>query len=328
MQNLVSIIIPVFNVQSYLECCLDSVCAQEYRNLDVLLIDDGSTDSSGELCDLYAKRDSRFRVVHQKNAGAANAKNTGLDLAQGDYVTFLDSDDWCEPNWIQHLLNSAIRENADIVECNFLKEYVNGSESENVYNSLYNGEWETEEYLRMYPAAWSCAIFWNKLFRKSCLNNVRFHTDRRCVDDEFFTYRAITGANKVVRIDEQLYHYRQRQSSVTQTQNTLYQRTIDDIDILKDRYCWMKEHYPSIAMDYLRHDVNSLLYFAENFPFNDIACKHFKVSAWFYLRESLHKFPDALTIFYACRTFVYPKKKLRARSRLEDKCPRTERYYR
>lgn len=326
MNNLVSIIIPVFNVQDYLECCLNSVCAQVYDNLEILLIDDGSTDSSGKICDMYAEADSRFRVVHQENAGAANAKNSGLDLAQGDFITFLDSDDWVEPAWIQHLLNKALQENADVVECSFFKNYIDGSEAEHTYESLPIGEWSTEEYLRVYPTAWPCAIFWNKMFRHYCLSNVRFHKERRCVDDEFFTYRAIGKANKVMRIDERLYHYRQRQSSVTQTNNTLYQRTIDGIDILKSRYCWVKEYYPHIAIDYLRHDVNSLLYFASNLPFNSTAIKHYKRSARFYLKESLLTFPDRLTVFYACKAFFCLPKSSCAIEKISDEVQR-ERYY-
>ena len=326
MNNLVSIIIPVFNVQDYLKDCLDSVCAQVYDNLEILLIDDGSTDSSGKICDMYADADSRFRVVHQENAGAANAKNSGLDLAQGAFIAFLDSDDWVEPEWIQHLLSKALQENADVVECGFFNDYVSSSEAEHAYESLFSGEWETEEYLRSYPNTWTCALFCNKLFRASLVLNLRFHKERRCVDDEFFTYKAIGGANKVVRTDEKLYHYRHRQSSVTQMNNTLYQRTIDDIDVLRERYCWVKKHYPSIATDYLQHDVNSLLYFASNFPFNEAAIKHFKKSARFYLKESLLTFPDRLTVFYACKAFFCFPKSSCVNEKIPDEVQR-ERYY-
>lgn len=316
-QNLISIIVPVYNVAAYIRQCLDSLLGQSYPYLDIILVDDGSTDCSGQICDEYAYKDSRIRVIHQQNEGAANAKNAGLDLASGDFITFLDSDDWVEPDWIHRMLCTALKENSDIVECKFRREYIDHAEEELSYNSMHMGTWDTESYLRSYPNTWTCAIFWNKLFRASLIFNVRFHKERRCIDDEFFTYKAITGASKIVRINDELYHYRQRKSSVMRAEHTLYQRTIDDIDILAERYCWMKRFYPNLALYYLRHDISTMLYFARNLPFTDEAVLTFKKNSKFYLHECFQKYPGKVTLFYAVKIALFSRKNLLAR-RIEN----------
>ena len=305
MESIVSVIVPVYNVQRYLETCLDSLLCQTWPHLEIILVDDGSNDGSERICDEYAQRDSRVKVIHQVNAGAANAKNVGLDAARGDYIAFMDSDDWAEGNWIETMLTAAKSSNADVVECNFRLDYVGSSEAGNPQGIFQETLFETQDYLRHYPTQWSCALFWNKLFRAELVKNVRFHTERRCVDDEFFTYKAVTGANNVLRIVHELYHYRQRRSSVTQSKKTLYQRTIDDIDILAERHQWVKAHYPDIALDYLRHDVDTLLYFAGNYPFNPQAVERYRATAKYYFRECLRRFPGKVTVYYAVKALLY-----------------------
>jgi glycosyltransferase involved in cell wall biosynthesis len=194
MDNIVSIIVPVYNVISHLPDCLNSITGQTHKTLQIIIVDDGSTDGSGEICDDYAKRDSRITVIHQDNAGSANAKNAGLDAATGHFIAFVDSDDWVESNWIEKMLAVSIKNDADVVECSFLKEFV--SQSENGNDSNFTSTiFKTEDYLLNYRGNWTCALFWNKLYRSNILKNIRFHKERRCIDDEFFTYKAVTGAN-------------------------------------------------------------------------------------------------------------------------------------
>jgi len=309
MEKIVSVIVPVYNVSEYLPTCLDSLINQTYKDIRMILVDDGSTDDSGRICDEYAARDERITVIHQTNAGAANAKNAGIDTATGDYIAFVDSDDWVESCWIEKMVHSSLSHNADVVECSFSMEYVNRSSHGNSADTFIETGFETEDYLREYPYLWTNALFWNKLFKSDLLRDVRFHTERRCIDDEFFTYKAITGANSVYRITVELYRYRQRRSSVTQKKSTLYQRTIDDIDILAERHQWMKKHYPNIAGDYLCHDVDTLLYFAGALPFNEQAIERFRTTAKYYFREVLRSRPNKLTFYYAIKTRLYPRKR-------------------
>ena len=311
MEKIVSVIVPVYNVSEYLPTCLDSLINQTYKDIRIILIDDGSTDDSGRICDEYAERDTRITVIHQINAGAANAKNAGLDAAKGDYIAFVDSDDWVESCWIEKMVHYSLSHNADVVECSFSMEYVNRSSHGNSADTFLETRFETEDYLRGYPYLWTNALFWNKIFKSDLLLGVRFHTERRCIDDEFFTYKAVTGANSVYRITDELYRYRQRRSSVMQKKSTLYQRTIDDIDILAERHQWMKKYYPSIAGDYLRHDVDTLLYFAESLPYNEQAISLFRKTAKYYFREILRGCPEKLTFYYAIRTLMFPKKKFK-----------------
>lgn len=310
-ENLVSVIVPVYGVLDYIEDCVDSIIKQTYHNIEIILIDDGSPDKCGEICDAYASKDTRVRSIHQTNAGAANAKNAGLDAAKGDYIAFVDSDDWVDQKWLETLLEKSQNSCADIVECSLTIEYVNYSTHSNDRNTFTEGIYETEDYLRQYPHFWTNALFANKLFKSDLLRDVRFRTERRCIDDEFFTYKAVTGANCVYRIPDELYHYRQRRSSVTQKKSTLYQRTIDDLDILAERYQWMKKHYPNIAMDYLRHDVDTLLYFAGALLYNEQAIALFRKTAKFYFREVLHSYPGKLTLYYALKSLMYPQKKFK-----------------
>lgn len=305
MEDIVSVIVPVYNVRRYLCACVDSLLCQTWTGLEIILVDDGSNDGSEQICDEYAARYNRVRVIHQVNAGAANAKNAGLNAARGDYIAFADSDDWVEPEWIEKMMSAAVAHDADVVECNFHMDYVGSREYGNRPADFVETLFETQDYLRHYPNQWTCALFWNKLFRAKLVENIRFHTERRCVDDEFFTYKAVTGANRVLRITDPLYHYRQRRSSVTQSEKTLFQRTIDDIDILSERHQWMKAHYPDIAMDYLRHDVDTLLYFAEAYPFNRQAIGHFRKTAKYYFRECLRCFPGKVSMYYAVKVLFY-----------------------
>lgn len=303
--DLISIIIPVYNVESYLHDCLNSVAAQSYPHFEVIMVDDGSTDTSGQICQAYADKDSRFKVLHQANAGAANAKNAGLELANGAYIAFIDSDDWVEPNWLAKMITAAKKTDADVVECSFHMEYANRFEPGNDPKTFVSAQFEADDYLRHYLHLWTCALFWNKLFKASMLSNVRFRMERRCVDDEFFTYKAVTGANRVVRISDCLYHYRQRRSSVMQKKETLLQRTVDSIDILAERYQWVSHHYPGLAMDYLRHDVDTLLYFATSYPFHKKAIASFRKAARFYVRKCLRRYPGKLTLYYALKARFY-----------------------
>lgn len=303
----VSIIIPVYNVQDYLPQCLDSVLAQSYVNWGAVLVDDGSTDGSGSICDDYARRDSRIRVIHQANAGAANAKNTGLDHADGAYVTFLDSDDWVEPDWLETLIGTAKEQQADVVECDFQKEYVERSEIENGWE---NAIFTAESYLSQYLSNWTCSLFWNKLYRADLLKNIRFRRERRCIDDEFFTYKAVSGAGKIARISKVLYHYRQRSSSAVYSRKNRLQKTDDALEILIERYQWICGRFPALRSIYLKHDVDILFYFAKDFDFTEGTVKKFRKIARLYLKESILHYCGRMNLLYALRLQTIPTAQL------------------
>lgn len=277
----VSIIIPVYNVELYLKDCLDSVVEQTHSNLEIILIDDGSTDNSGAICDDYAKNDRRINVIHQNNKGAAAAKNTGLDAATGAYIAFVDSDDYVSESWISDLLAEAIDNQADIVECGFWKMYRNDNEAVDICSEVMTAE----EYLAQYFSSWANSLFWNKFFSKDVIGSLRFHQEKRCIDDEFFTYKVISNASKIVRVDKNYYYYRQRLSSAVRDSDHKYQITKDAIDIRPERYEWIKNRYPSLKKYFLINDVNYFIYLKATGDFDSEALSLFKSVARFYQHE-------------------------------------------
>ena len=122
--DLISVIVPVYNVEKYLDRCMKSILQQTYHRLEIILVDDGSTDASAAMCDAYARRDSRIRVVHKQNGGLSDARNAGLELAAGDYIGYVDSDDWIEPDMYEYLLENALKYQADIAVCGRVERYV------------------------------------------------------------------------------------------------------------------------------------------------------------------------------------------------------------
>ncbi len=282
----VSVIIPVYNISTYLPQCLDSVLGQTYSDLEVLVIDDGSADGSQKICDNYAAADNRILVIHQENAGAANAKNKGLDLASGAYLTFLDGDDYVDPNWIEKLVNALETNQADLVECSFVREFKDHSEAGNEADYT-NQMFSASEYMAQYLDRWTNSLFWNKLFKAELTKDVRFRKERRCIDDEFYTYKITGSAKRIVRIADELYHYRQRRSGAVFSQDKSLQRTDDALEIIEERYKWIESHFPNLRSYVLRHDVSNMHFFARCFPFTKSSMKVFRRISKKYLVECI-----------------------------------------
>ena len=174
---------------------------------------------------------------------------------------------------------------------------------------------ELEEYMKQYLFNWTCSLFWNKLFRGELLKDVRFRKERRCIDDEFFTYKAAAASEKVVRIPQVLYHYRQRASSAVSSEKNRLQILDDALEILIERYQWISTRFPNLRKTYLVHDVEIMFYFAGDFVFTKQTVKKFRKTARYYLKESLLHLCGARTILYAMRLLVI---KLPQKSRCTD----------
>lgn len=294
MSKRVSIIIPVYNVKKYLCECLDSVITQDYQNIEIVLINDGSFDGSEKICLEYARRDNRIKFINQKNKGAANAKNAGIDQATGQYITFMDSDDFAEKNWISTMVQMLEISDADVVECNFDKVFVDRSEKEEYVpeKAVFSGE----QYMKQYLEQWTSSLFWNKLYKIELTKEIRFRKERRCIDDEFYTYKILTKANKVIRINQVLYHYRQRKSSAVWNQKNRQQITDDVLEVLIERYEWIRECYPKLRRAYLCHDIDIMFFFAKNFSFTEETVCKFKKIARYYLKECMKCNPGKIGI--------------------------------
>ena len=216
---MVSVIIPVYNVEKYLRECLDSVLAQTYKDLEVILVDDGSTDQSGSICDEYAAKDSRFKVIHKPNGGQSDARNVGLDNAQGDYVYFIDSDDYIPSNTIMLAVTCAEKEKADIVyfDCETIYEDFNDSKySEDLKRHHF---YRPGKGARIYAAhlkygeCFSCLYM--QLFKRSIIEKTgcRFVKLSLC-EDELFTPLVYLNSQKAVQLKKSLYYRRLRANSV------------------------------------------------------------------------------------------------------------------
>ena len=241
---LISVIVPVYNVEKYLDRCVQSIVEQTYSNLEIILVDDGSPDNCGAMCDAWAKKDSRIKVIHQKNGGSAQARNVGLDCTTGDYIGFVDSDDFIHPEMYTRLHETILAKHSDVVECNY--ETVS---SDSVLQTECNQQQEvvlnTEAALRANIQDKICRqLVWNKLYCKFVVDNVRF-TEGRFIDDEFFTYKALGNAKKVVVIPDKLYCYRQQLDSVMHQTYSL--KRLDALVAKQQRLEYLKIYYPTLV---------------------------------------------------------------------------------
>ena len=242
---MISVIVPVYNVEPYLRKCLDSIINQTYRDLEILVIDDGSTDGCGRICDEYAEKDERIRVFHTENRGLSCARNLGLDEAQGEWIGFVDSDDWIESDMYECLLRRAEETGADVVECGFYREYINKTIERNRQSSLTSGSDAINSLLH---GQLSNSV-WNKLWRRECFDSVRF-PEGRLFEDIATTYQVFHSADYVSSLEEIKYHYRQRKNSLS---NNHEMRNLTDYWFAhKERYERLKTRDEEMAKREIR----------------------------------------------------------------------------
>lgn len=254
--NLISVIIPVYNVSGYLAQCLESVLGQTYTNLQIICVDDGSTDGSGEICDFYAKKDSRLQVIHQKNAGAGAARNVGLSAAEGDFIGFVDSDDYIAPEMYQSLLDALIQTDSDIAACNTVEIFQN-----RIVGNDSGGELQCFsgiELLKKTAEHWKYYIMVNKLFRRELVQGIYF-PEGNIVDDGFYTYKIIAKSESVVWIERGLYYYRQRRSSVMNLAAYKERRNLDAVSLAKQKLEYVKCNYPEAVPAFERKMLDTFV---------------------------------------------------------------------
>lgn len=255
MNGVISVIIPVYNVEAYLPQCMDSLLAQDYEQLEVILIDDGSRDESGAICDAYAAKDSRVKVIHQPNGGAAAAKNAGLRVATGEYLTFLDSDDYLEPNVYGYMVEILRKENADAVQCAFRDVWKGRSKDCVVYSG--REVVDSDEYLSRLMVDYTCALLWNKVYRRELYDGIFFEEGHK-IDDEYFTYQGFLKDRKIVFDDRIIYNYRRRASSAMNSPEAAYQRLQDKLDSTQKRRKMVLKHRPQLRKIYDQYYLDSL----------------------------------------------------------------------
>jgi len=223
MNPLVSIIIPVYNAQDYLGACIDSLLVQSYSNFEILLVNDGSTDSTLKLMQEYAVKDSRVKVFNKANAGVSSARNLGITQCQGDYTIFIDSDDVIHYEYIELLLKKAVSENSDITICDY---YVTEGGSENVIS--YSGSEDITCYISEILNHNVWGVLWNKMFKSSLYksNGIFFPDGINMWEDIYFCINTLVVAKKISFVERPLYYYTIRKGSLVNTNMSM--RRIDD----------------------------------------------------------------------------------------------------
>lgn len=222
--ELISIIVPIYNKEDYLRQCLDSIINQSYTNFEVLLVNDGSTDSSGIICQEYSERDSRFRYIEKKNGGVSSARNLGLELSEGAYITFIDSDDWIEFNYLEVLYNALRENNTDVAISSYKSYYLDGNFYLRVYSNqeeefLRIGKRNRDVFLEEFPKLgklnhdFHCIA--SKLFKRELLESQKFDESINYGEDLYFFFNLYLKIQSIIYVKEATYIYRQHGTNIT-----------------------------------------------------------------------------------------------------------------
>ncbi|MBF0713644.1 glycosyltransferase [Gemella sp. GH3] len=241
--KLVSIIVPVYNVEKYLEKCVNSIINQSYENIEIILVNDGSTDSSGTLCNDLARKDNRIKVYHKENGGLSDARNYGVARASGDYIGFVDSDDYIHEDMYKHLYEIITESDADVAECSFLIVY--NDKPRSYYSSEdYCLTLTKEEYLKEYLSMERIygAVCW-KLIKSEVARKIEFPKDK-FYEDAFYTYELIEVANKYAITNKELYYYIMRDGSITNM--NFNKKHLDNIKIAEKFVDYVSNNYPNL----------------------------------------------------------------------------------
>ena len=256
---LISVIVPVYNVELYLDQCVTTLINQSYHNLDIILVDDGSTDNSSAMGDAWAKKDSRIKVIHKENGGLSDARNAGLKIVSGKYISLIDSDDIVDVDMLAQLYQALEESNADIAECSYVKfedgqpDFSAGSSSTTVF--------DTEAALRelLLERAFRYTAC-NKLYRREIFTRLQFEVGK-LHEDVFFTYQAFGMANRVVKLDAPLYGYRQRSGSIMGSAFSL--RNLDSLEARYRQLAFIRERFPSLEELAQQQFLGSCRYFGQ-----------------------------------------------------------------
>lgn len=243
MENLplISVIVPVYKVEAYLDKCVKSIVEQTYTNLEIILVDDGSPDNCPAMCDAWAEKDSRIRVIHQENSGGGAARNMALDTANGELVTFVDSDDYLAPDTFEYL-HSLLIQGADIAECGYMDVFDDNAEfgCDDVIVCTYTAQDAMAEHIRDRIFR---QLIWNKLYRCEVVGDVRFPVGKK-IDDEFFTYRVLGNAKTLIWSNKICYAYRQQEASVMHSMEA--QKRVQAVEAKVQRHNYIKENFPDL----------------------------------------------------------------------------------
>lgn len=240
----ISIIVPIYNIEAYIKQCIDSIIRQSYRNIEIILVDDGSKDRSGAICDEYAQIDSRIKVIHKQNGGVSSARNVGLDHAKGDYIMSVDPDDWVEPSFCEDAIEMINKYDVDIVVFGYKSRYLNKAvEHKTTHPRLLERD-EAIRHLVLLDEPSMISHQWNKIIKKNLFEHLRY-PEGMIYEGTSISYRLFYQVSHIYLSDKLLYNYRMRMSSQVGTANRKrIKNSIDRFVALSDRLDFIKAYYP------------------------------------------------------------------------------------
>ena len=238
---LISIIVPVYKVEKYIHKCVSSIINQTYSNIEIILVDDGSPDNCAKICDEYALKDKRIKVIHQKNMGLSEARNRGIEISKGEYIGFVDSDDYIEPTMFQDLYNAIIDNDADISICNF---YVISNKRKVAKNNFKRRNFNKIEALKGVLLDKDIQSYaWNKLYKRELFENIKYPIGKK-YEDIGTTFYLFEKSNKIAYIEKPEYNYLNREDSIVFNYNE--QTIMDYTDIIIERYKYVDNKYEQL----------------------------------------------------------------------------------
>ena len=255
----ISIIVPVYNVERYLVDCIESIRNQSLTDIEIILVDDGSLDNSGAICDDYALKDDRIKVIHKKNGGLSSARNAGLEVAIGEYIGFVDSDDWVDSEMYGFLYKNAVEKNAEIVACNIAKMGPDG-QFENFDKGskdiLFSRTEGMEELIRNQQLTFSSC---NKIYKRKLFMDCRYD-EAIILEDMNISYRLLNQANNIFYTARPMYVYRYNDSSILRKK--FNKKRLDEYTVVDRMYSFYRNQYPQLAEKVLLklHNIGVSLY--------------------------------------------------------------------
>lgn len=255
MEDKISVVIPVYKVEKYLDECLESVVNQTYKNLEIILVDDGSPDNCPKMCDEWARKDDRIKVIHKENGGLSDARNAGVKVSTGKYLSFIDSDDYVEKNLYEVAIEKLKDNNAQIFV--FGRSYLYGNNKESNSNKKIELIMNSEEALdKMNIFQYYDVAAWDKIYKRDLFENIEFPKGKLC-EDWYTTYKVIDKADKVVFNSTPLYVYRQRSNSITHSNVAKINR--EPLYASKEVLEFIKEKHPNIVQNAISKYVVSCI---------------------------------------------------------------------
>lgn len=245
-EPLISVVIPLYNIESYLDACIDSVVNQSWTNLEIILVDDGSADRSGQICEEWAARDPRIQVIHKENGGMSDARNAGIRQAHGDLIGLVDGDDVIHPHMYRKLYRLMQHAGADIACCSYIRgERFDWQENADQNIAVKKKRYPTEAAIRtLVLETGITSNVWDKLYKKQVLQKIPF-IEGKYHEDEFWVYQVLGQASIIAFTSEILYGYRQRSGSIMHQRYSM--KHLDLLDARAERLEWLSRYYPELT---------------------------------------------------------------------------------